>query len=92
MAHFRDRHQTNTAAKLSEKNAGMAKQPLQLPPAVAKSFLKDMRAFLAEPDSIKADEIAARQLEVLRGYQGPREKKLRLSDVKRMFWEMRGEV
>jgi hypothetical protein len=47
------------------------------------------RDFLAETDPIKADGIAARQLQALRQYQGPREKKLRLSDVKEMFLLMK---
>lgn len=40
----------------------------------------------------KADEIAARQLHALRAYQGPREKKLKLTDVKRMFLEMKDQA
>jgi hypothetical protein len=56
--------------------------PLELPPAVARSFMADLRAFYAEPKSIKKDEIAARQLRALRDYQGPRERNLRLSNVK----------
>jgi hypothetical protein len=45
-----------------------------------------MRSFHAEPNAIKADEIAARQLHALRQhYTG----KLRLSDVKEMFGQMR---
>ena len=63
--------------------------PLELPPAVARSFMKDLRAFHAEPNAIKRDEIAACQLYALRDYQGPRERKLRLSDVKDMFEQMR---
>jgi len=30
----------------------MAKKPLELPPAVAKAFLKDMRACFAEGDAL----------------------------------------
>ena len=51
--------------------------------------MKDLRAFHDEPTAIKRDEIAARQLYALRDYQGPRERKLRLSDVKDMFEQMR---
>jgi hypothetical protein len=48
-----------------------------------------MKAFLAEKDAIKADAIAARQLYVLKQhYIG----KLRLSDVKQMFVQMRDQV
>jgi hypothetical protein len=45
-----------------------------------------MRAFHAEPNAIKAEEIAARQLHALKQhYTG----KLRLSDVKETFEQMR---
>jgi hypothetical protein len=36
--------------------------PLDLPPEVARSFMADLRAFHAEPNSIKEDEIAVRQV------------------------------
>jgi hypothetical protein len=67
----------------------MPRKPIDLPPAVARRFVKDMLAYFAEPNSIKRDEIAARQLHALRQYQGPREKKLRLVDVIEMFRQMR---
>jgi hypothetical protein len=41
-----------------------------------------MKAFFAEEDGHKQDAIAVRQLRALREHYGPREKKLRLSDVK----------
>jgi len=40
----------------------MPLKPIELLPAVARRFVEDMRAFHAEPNAIKADEIAARQL------------------------------
>ncbi len=52
--------------------------PIDPPPEVARRFVADMRAYHAEPDGIKRDEIAARQLRGLREHQRPREKKLRL--------------
>jgi hypothetical protein len=66
--------------------------PLELPPAVASSFVKGMRAFFAEENGTKADAIAVRQLHTLKEHRGPREKSLRLSDIKAMFREMRGVV
>jgi hypothetical protein len=42
----------------------MAK-PLDVPMEVAKAFVKDMRAYFAEPNAIKRDEIASRQMFVL---------------------------
>jgi len=47
-----------------------------------------MRAYHAEPNAIKRDEIAARQLGALQPYNPARAKKLRLSDVHEMFQEM----
>ena len=67
----------------------MIRKPRDLPPAVARAVVKDMEAYFAEDDRLKRDEIALRQLHVLREHQGPREKTLRLSDVKAMFLQMR---
>ena len=65
----------------------MPLKPIELPPAVARRFVNDMRAFHAEPNAIKRDEIAGRQLHALRQhYSG----KLRLSDVKDMFKQIAG--
>ena len=66
--------------------------PLELPPNVAKAFVKDMRAYFAEENLYKQDEIALRQLHALKEHQGPREKALGLSDVKAMFREMKSIV
>ena len=46
----------------------MPHKPLELPPEVAEAFVADMRAFFAEPNPIKRDEIAIRQMSVLRQY------------------------
>ena len=70
----------------------MSLKPFDLPMEVAKAFVKDMRAYFAEPNAIKRDEIAARQLHALREYQGPREKKLRVHDVKEMFEQMKDQA
>jgi hypothetical protein len=63
-------------------------KPIELPPAVARAFVADMVAFFAETDPIKHDPIAAEQMTVLQKYQGPREKPLRLIDVKEMFSQL----
>ena len=60
-----------------------------LPPSVAASFVRDMRAFQAELNATKRDEIAARQLDILDKFRLPQERDLQLSDIKRMFLEMR---
>jgi hypothetical protein len=67
-----------------------APKRIDLPPTVARAFVEDMRAYYAEEDGHKRDAIAVRQLHALKVHQGPREKALRLSDVKQMFREMKG--
>ena len=66
----------------------MPRKPLELPPGTARRFVEDMRAYFAETNLIKRDEIAARQLHMLRNhYVG----KLRLTDVVEMFLQMRDD-
>jgi hypothetical protein len=66
-----------------------APKPLDLPAAIAHTFVENANAYFDEADQIKRDGIAVRQLRALREHQGPREKKLRPSDVKAMFLQMR---
>jgi hypothetical protein len=70
----------------------MIRKPLDLPPAVARAFVEDMKAYFAEENPIKREGIAVRQIRALREHQGPREKKLRLSDVKEMFEQMKNQA
>ena len=65
---------------------------LDLPMEVAKAFAKDMKLYFAERNAIKRDEIAGRQLQVLRQYTPRYGKKLRITDVIEMFQEMRDQV
>jgi hypothetical protein len=67
-------------------------KPLELPPDVADAFVAEMRAFFAEPNPIKRDEIAIRQMSVLRQYQGPREKPVSIADIMEMFRLMRDDL
>jgi hypothetical protein len=66
----------------------MPRKPIELPPDFARRFAEDMRAWFAETNLIKRDEIAARQLHALRHYYVG---KLRLTDVKEMFLQMRDD-
>ena len=68
----------------------MPRKPIELPPEVARAFVRDMKAFFAcGRDTIKADGIAAMQLHDLRQhYSG----KLRMNDIKAMFLEMRDQA
>jgi hypothetical protein len=66
----------------------MPRRPIELPPSVARAFVRDMKAFFAEDSQIKRDEIAARQLFALKQpYNG----KLKLTDVREMFVQMRDQ-
>src|ERR1700722_19180166 len=77
------------AARLCRRRERMIRKPLDLPPDVARAFVDDMRAYFAEENRYKQDEIALRQLHALKEHQGPRDKKLGLSDVKEMFLQMK---
>lgn len=51
-------------------------RPIDLRPAIARAFVKDMRAYFAETDQIEQNKIALRQFHAPREFQEPREKKL----------------
>jgi hypothetical protein len=63
----------------------MPPKPIELPPAVARSFLEDMRAYFGEKNAIKRDEIASRAAWLLQPHLPPRQRKLRLFDIKELF-------
>ena len=67
----------------------MPRKPIEMPPEVARRFVEDMRAYFAEKNAVKRDEIAIRQLVALNEYLGRRERPLRIPDVKEMFLQMR---
>ena len=58
-------------------------KPIELPPEVAKAFVRDMKAFF-KTKGHEADEIAAKQAWLLKNHL-PRGAKLRISDVKELF-------
>ena len=59
----------------------MVMQSLDLPPAVARGFVKAMSDYFAEADPHKRDAIAAHQLGILGEYQDQRNWKLRLREL-----------
>lgn len=65
------------------------RQPIERPPKVARGFVRALNDYFAEKDPIRRGAIAAHQLDVLRQYHGPREKQLRLNDIRKMFEQMR---
>ena len=70
----------------------MPTKPLELPPKVAQAFVRDMRAFFKAKNQLEQDEIASRQLHALQAFQRPRDKRLRLADVKQIFLEMKDQA
>lgn len=67
----------------------MPNKRVELPTRVVLEFVRDRQAFFKERNALRRDEIAARQCLALRSFQGSRDKKLCLSDVKTMFLEMK---
>jgi hypothetical protein len=67
----------------------MPSKPIELPPKVAKTFVKHMRAYYAEPSAIKRDKIAGEAASLLKPYLPPRDRKLRLPDVYELFEQMK---
>ena len=78
-----------TEAQRKREGLTVIRKALDLAPAGSRAFIKDMEAFFAEGDLLKRDVIAVRQLNTLKELQGPHGRKLRLSDVKAMFEQMR---
>jgi hypothetical protein len=68
----------------------MPSKPIELPLEVAIAFVAGMRAFFAAGhNTIEADAIAAQQLHALKQhYKG----KLKLTDVKELFLQMRNHA
>jgi hypothetical protein len=63
-------------------------KPVELLLEVAKAFVRGMRTFHAEKSTLKHDEIASRQIHVLRRHQAKNEQPIKLHDVKELFEEM----
>jgi len=61
---------------------------INIPPEAAQAFMQDLQLFFAETSQIERDAIAARQRQLLLEHMPPRSK-LRLTDVKELFHQMR---
>jgi hypothetical protein len=62
---------------------------LEVPPAVAQAFVKHMRAYFAEKNSIKRYQIAGDAAFLLEPHLPPNYRRLRLPDIYEMFEQMR---
>ena len=69
-----------------------ARKKSNLPPDVARAFVKDMRAYFGEKHPIRRDEIARRQLVALRDYYPSSVRELLLPDIYEMFEKIRDEA
>jgi len=69
----------------------MLRKQLEIPPEAAKAFVHDMEAFFKAKGQLMQDEIAAKQLWLLKEHL-PRGTKLLTSDVKELFLQMRDQV
>jgi hypothetical protein len=58
----------------------------ELPPKIARGFVAATKAYFSEKDGIKRDEIAVLQLRTLQDHWPG---KLRLDDIRAMFYRMR---
>jgi hypothetical protein len=70
----------------------MPRKPIELPPAAARAFVRDMNAYFAETNLIKRDEIAVRQLVALNEYLGCGNGRFELPMCKDMFLQMRDQA
>ena len=69
-----------------------AKKKPDLPPDVARAFVRDMRAYFGEKHPIRRDEIARRQLVALRDYNPSSVRELLLPDIYEMFEKIKDEA
>jgi hypothetical protein len=69
----------------------MLRKQLEIPPAAAKAFVRDTKAFFKASGQIMHDEIAAKQVWQLKQHL-PHGTKLRLSDVKELFHQVKDHL
>ena len=79
-------------AKNRIKGKAHARKKSNLPPDVARAFVKDMRAYFGEKHPIRRDEIARRQLAALRDYYPSSVRELLLPDIYEMFEKIKDEA
>ena len=69
----------------------MLRKQIEIPPDAAVAFVRDMKAFFKASGQLMQDEIAAKQVWLLKQHL-PRGTKLRMTDVKELFHQMRDHV
>ena len=66
----------------------MLRKQIEIPPEVTKAFVRDMKLFFKAKTLLDRDEVAAGTAWMLKNHL-PRGTKLRISDVKALFLQMR---
>lgn len=69
----------------------MAPRKLDIPPAIARAVMDDLRAYHAETSGIRRDAIAANTRHILLEHL-PVGTKLRLVEIKELFEQMKDEA
>jgi hypothetical protein len=67
----------------------MPRKQIEIPPAAAKAFMRDLTAFFKETDPHKRDLIAGDQMRALWEHQRPGDRRVNILDVKELFHAMR---
>ena len=79
-------------AKLRITGKARARKRSDLPPDVARAFVKDMREYFREKHPIRRDEIARRQLAALQDYNPSSVRELLLPDIYEMFEKIKDQA
>jgi probable addiction module antidote protein len=78
--------------KLRITGKARARKRADLPPDVARAFVKDMREYFREKHPIRRDEIARRQLVALQDYNPSSARELLLPDIYEMFEKIKDQA
>ena len=69
----------------------MLRKQLEIPPETAQAFVRDMKKFFKAKTVLDRDEVAAGTAWMLKNHM-PRGTKLRITDVKELFLQMKDRV
>jgi hypothetical protein len=67
----------------------MPRKPIEILPAAAKAFMRDLKAFFKETDPHKRDLIAGDQMRALWEHQRPGDRRVNILDVKELLYAMK---
>jgi hypothetical protein len=70
----------------------MPRKPIDIPSATVKAFMRDLKAYVREPDIRKRDLITGDQMRALWEHQRPRDRRVNILDVKELFYAMKDQA